>query len=63
MDSRRLRGTTIANVAYRPIAAIRDWSVFVLLCIAREGTMAETRKLAAILCSEVVGYSRLARRG
>ena len=33
---------------------------FVLSCIACEGAMSETRKLAAILCSDVVGYSRLA---
>jgi class 3 adenylate cyclase len=61
--SRGKRSESTATVANRPLAAIRDWSVFVLLCIAREGTMAETRKLAAILCSDVVGYSRLARRG
>src|ERR1700739_3721770 len=33
---------------------------FVLLCGTREGAMSETRKIAAILVADVVGYSRLA---
>jgi adenylate cyclase len=42
------------------MAATRRWSSFVLLCLAREGTMAETRKIAAILAADVVGFSRMA---
>jgi hypothetical protein len=34
---------------------------FVLVCLVREGrSMAETRKLAAILAADVAGYSKLA---
>src|SRR6202044_2482233 len=45
----------------RPIAVIRDWSVFMLSCTAgARGTMAETRKIAAILAADVVGFSRMA---
>src|ERR1700679_303178 len=32
---------------------------FVLLCIRVRGTMSETRKIAAILAADVVGFSRL----
>ncbi len=32
----------------------------VLVCLRPEGAMTETRKLAAILVADVVGYSRLA---
>jgi class 3 adenylate cyclase/Tfp pilus assembly protein PilF len=39
------------------LALIQDWSVFVLLCIGVRGTMAETRKIAAILAADVVGFS------
>src|ERR1700677_160132 len=46
------------------IQSISSWDRFrgvgVLVSIAAEQPMAETRKLAAILCSDVVGYSRLA---
>jgi adenylate cyclase len=44
----------------RPLAATRDWLTVVLLCLVRGGHMAETRKIAAILAADVVGFSRMA---
>ena len=42
-----------------PVGASSDLR-FVLICRRAESAVAETRKLAAILVSDVVGYSRLA---
>src|SRR3984957_20300013 len=38
----------------------RSATVMIVLTLGRGGPMAEIRKLAAVLCSDVVGYSRLA---
>src|SRR5215475_5580415 len=42
------------------IAVVGAFAYFVLVWTAGTGAMSETRKLAAILCSDVVGHSRLA---
>jgi class 3 adenylate cyclase len=65
--SRDDRFTSTPVVSFAQIAVIRDglagggagW-VVVLGFAAAEGPMTETRKLAAILVSDVAGYSRLA---
>ena len=44
-----------------PVATVSRPELFVLVSpLLLEGAMRETRKLAAILVSDVVGYSRLA---
>jgi adenylate cyclase len=54
------RAGVIPTVAGRPKAAIRDWSSLCYRATRVRGTMAETRKIAAILAADVVGFSRMA---
>src|SRR5450631_2522625 len=52
-------GDTPRSARSSPVATGRRWSYFCRLRAA-EAPMVETRKLAAILVSDLVGYSRLA---
>ena len=58
------RGISLGYLFIRPnrtLSSVRCWQGFVLSCAPAEGcALSETRKLAAILVSDVVAYSRLA---
>ena len=55
-----VRHDEFRNPVLRRPARGRAGLAFMLFCAAREGAMAGTRKIAAILVADVVGYSRLA---
>ena len=52
-EPRQLRANSLA----RPAVRGRLGGIVMLRCTVAEGPMTEKRKLAAILCSDVVGYS------
>src|SRR5277367_914218 len=52
--------TIAAIVARSTQSGHSDRSEFVLLCLCVRGMMAETRKIAAILAADIVGFSRMA---